>query len=168
MSPGSEVKPVVAAPEPDTGAVAARAVPPWVDPILRVLGFLLALALAGMSALFEAFLAPLFWGSIRVPLSLVAAIVGNLALVWFAYTVTGRRLAAAGPALVWMVVIVAASTRTTEGDLVLASNNWVGIATMIAGSIAFAAGAYRLILSGVRPRRSGPTPPGLARGAAKG
>jgi hypothetical protein len=134
---------------------------PWrahVDLAIRIAGFVVALLLAAVSAAIEAFLAPLYWGSVRVPLGLLLAVVGNLGLVWFTVRVTGRRLTVLGPALVWTAVMVTASTRTTEGDLVLTSNNWVGIGTMLAGSLTFAAAGYRLILTGVRPARSAPPP----------
>ena len=118
---------------------------------------MLALLLAALTAAFEAFLTPLYWDETRLPVALVAAVVGNLGLVWFTAYVTGRRIAAAGPALVWVVIMVAASSRTSEGDLVLTDGNWVGIATMLAGSVAFAVAAYRLILAGARPS-AGPAP----------
>jgi hypothetical protein len=127
-----------------------RQPPPWLDAAARVLGFVTALLLAALSAAFEAFLAPLYLGSTRSPVSLVAAVVGNLALVYFTYVVTGRRLAVVGPVLVWVAVMVAAASRTSEGDLVLTDNNWVGIGTMLAGSVAFALAGYRLVLTGAR------------------
>jgi hypothetical protein len=147
-------------PRPRTG-------PPWLDLVVRVLGFVIALLLAAVSAAFEAFLTPLYWGSTRLPVSVVAAVVGNVALIYFTYVVTGRRLAAAGPALVWVVVMVAAASRTGEGDLVLTDNNWVGIGTMLAGSVAFAAAGYRLVLTGarsLRPAQPHPADPTLGPG----
>jgi hypothetical protein len=131
----------------------------WVDPAIRIAGFVLALLLALASAATEVFLTPLYWGGTRIPLAPVLAVAGNAGLVWFTVVVTGRRITVFGPALVWMAVMVAASTRTTAGDLVLTSNNWVGITTMIAGSVAFAGAGYRLILTGATPPRSRPTPP---------
>jgi hypothetical protein len=98
-------------------------------------------------------------GTTRLPASPLAAVVGNVALVYFAYLVTGRRLAAVGPALVWTAVMVVAASRTSEGDLVLTDDNWVGIGTMLAGSVAFAAAGYRLILTGARRAGSAPPPP---------
>jgi hypothetical protein len=143
-----------------------RQPPSWLGTAGRVLGFVIALLLAALSAAFEAFLAPLYWGSTRLPVSLVAAVVGNIALVYFAYVVTGRRLAAVGPALVWVVVMVAAASRTSEGDLVLTDNNWVGIGTMLAGSVAFALAGYRLVLTAMRPSRAAPPAPPEPAGAS--
>jgi hypothetical protein len=137
----------------------------WLDPAYRVAGFVVALLLAAVTATFEAFLTPLYWGETRVPVALVAAVAGNIGLVFFTAIVTGRRIAAAGPALVWVVVMVAASSRTSEGDLVLTDGNWVGIATMLAGSVAFAVAGYRLILTGTRRPAARPSagPPATER-----
>jgi hypothetical protein len=132
------------------------AAPAWLDLPLRLLGFAVALGLAAYSAVLEAFLTPLYLPQVqaRLPVALVVAVAGNLALVWFTVRVTGRGLAVLGPAAVWVAVMMVAASRTTEGDLVLTSNNWVGVGTMVAGSLAFAAGAYALILGrGVWRRR---------------
>jgi hypothetical protein len=150
---------------PELPPAQPRSVPRWLDRTARVAGFVIALMLAAVSAVYEAFLTPLYWGETRLPVSLVAAVVGNLALVWFTYAVTGRRLAAVGPALVWVAVMVTAASRSAEGDLVLTDNNWVGIGTMLAGSVAFAAAGYRLMLTGIRPRavaEPGPVEPAAA------
>jgi hypothetical protein len=131
-----------------------------------VLGFVIALLLAAISAAYEAFLTPLYWGSTRLPVSLLAAVVGNLALVYFTFVVTGRRLATVGPAVVWVAVMVTAASRSSEGDLVLTDNNWVGIGTMLAGSVAFAVAGYRLVLTAARPR-SPAAPPSVDLGKSE-
>jgi Family of unknown function (DUF6113) len=119
------------------------------DLTLRVLGALVAVAGALVTAVIEVFLAPLRAGTVRVPVSLLLAVAGNLALVWYTYRVTGKRAAVALPALVWVVVMVRASGRTAEGDLLLTGDNWVGLLTILGGTVAFAGGAYFLIV----PRR---------------
>jgi len=143
--------------EPDLKPPQPRSVPRWLDLTGRILGFVIALLLAAVSAAYEAFLSPLSWGSTRLPVSLLAAVVGNIALVYFTYVVTGRRLATVGPALVWVVVMLVAASRSSEGDLVLTENNWVGIGTMLVGSVAFAVAGYRLILTTVRPPAAVPS-----------
>jgi hypothetical protein len=122
------------------------------DLALRVLGGLVAMAGGLVTAVIEVFLAPLRVGTVRLPLSLLLAVVGNLVLVWYTYRVTEKLAAVALPALVWIVVMVRASGRTTEGDLLLTGDNWVGLLTILGGTVAFAGGAYRLIL----PRRQIP------------
>jgi hypothetical protein len=122
------------------------------DNVVRVAGFVVAVALAAVTAAYEAVYAELYFSpTVRAPYALIAALVLNPALVWFAYTVTGRRAAALGPTLAWVCVMFAASSATSEGDLILTNDNWVGIATLIGGTVAFAVGGYRLILVGTRP-----------------
>jgi hypothetical protein len=54
------------------------------------------------------------------------------------------------PFVAWTTPMVFAASRTREGDLVLTSNNWVGIGTMVAGALTFAASAYWLSLRSLR------------------
>jgi hypothetical protein len=122
------------------------------DLALRVAGGLVAVAGALVTAVIEVFLAPLRVGTVRAPVSLVLAVAGNLALVWFTYRATGRRAAVVLPALVWMAVMIPAASRTDEGDLLLTGDNWVGLVTIFGGAVTFAGGAYRLILSGAQNR----------------
>jgi hypothetical protein len=60
--------------------------------------------------------------------------------------VTGRRAAAALPAIAWFAVWFLSASKTTEGDLVIAAGNWVGLATLLAGPIAFAAGIFAQVI----------------------
>lgn len=116
-----------------------------VDLALRVLGALVAFALAVTTALWEAFLTPLHVDRFRLPIAPVLAIVTNVALVWFTHRVTGSKLVALLPGVAWMGLMIVASGRTTEGDLVLAANNWVALATLLTGVAAYVYGAYRMI-----------------------
>jgi hypothetical protein len=128
---------------------------PWRRPLdltMRIVGFVLALCLTVLTAAFEAYLTPLYWGEHRLPVSVVAAVVVNVGLIWFTVEVTGRRLAVAAIAVVWVAMMVLASSRTGEGDLILTDNNWVGIATMLAGSLTYAVAGYRLVLTAFRPK----------------
>jgi hypothetical protein len=117
-------------------------------------GILVAIGLAAVSAVWEAFLTPLAWHwtsgghghFVRLPVALVCAVAGNAALAWFTHTVTGKTLAVLAPFAAWTVPMVVAAGRTREGDLVLAGNNWVGLATMFAGALAFAVAAYWLVI----------------------
>jgi hypothetical protein len=123
----------------------ARALSPALDRAERIVGLVVATGLGAVSAMYEAFLTPLSYHGIRVPLSLVLALVGNTALVWFSREVTGRMSAVLLPGAAWVVVMFLAAGQTTERDLVLTSNNWVGLTTMFAGALAFAVAAYWLI-----------------------
>jgi hypothetical protein len=132
------------------------------DGALRLAGLAVAVALAAVSALYEVFLSALYWHATRVPVSVVLAFGGNLALVWFTHRVTGRRVAVLAPALVWLALTMTATGRTTEGDLVLAGNNWISLGTLLAGSLGFAIGAYRLLIGS----RGAPVAGPLASGAS--
>jgi hypothetical protein len=166
MSTVSDVEPETSASEPEPelepepeqkrDGAGEAAMWPIIDGVMRGAGLVVAVALAAVTAAFEAALTPLYWGEVRLPIALVLAVVGNVGLVWFTVAVTGRRLAVAAPALVWTAVLVVASARTTEGDLVLTGNNWVGIGTMLAGSVTFGVAGFALIRTGVRPAGSGP------------
>jgi hypothetical protein len=124
----------------------------WLDAVIRIAGFAVGLALAALTAGLEAVNSEQYWTpTVRAPYSLIAALVLNPALVWFAYHVTGRRGAAFGPVVVWVVVMFAASSSTAAGDLILTSENWVGIGTLVGGVVAFAAGGYRLLVTSLRP-----------------
>jgi hypothetical protein len=124
----------------------------WADLGMRVVGFLVALALTVVTAVYEVLYSAQFWGEYRVPASVVAAVVVNVALIWFTVAVTGRRLAVVPVAVLWVAVMVVASSRRSEGDLLLTDNNWVGIVTMLVGSLTYAVAGYRLVLTAFRPR----------------
>jgi hypothetical protein len=117
-----------------------------------------AVGLAAVSAVWEAFLTPLAWHwtsgghghFVRLPVALVCAVAGNAALAWFTRAVTGKLLAVLAPFAVWTALMLVAAGRTREGDLVLTSNNWVGLVTMFAGALSFAVVAYWLTIRSVR------------------
>jgi hypothetical protein len=112
---------------------------------LRVVAGIVGFGLGAVSAMYEALLADLRWHSYRVPLSPVLALLANPLLVLFAFWGTGRLAAALLPAIPWLAVMVMAATRTTEGDLVFTGDNWVGLATLFVGAIAFAVGILPLM-----------------------
>jgi hypothetical protein len=114
------------------------------DQLWRAAGGVVSVGLAAAFALYGAFFAPLYFpgSDLRMPIALVVALVGNPLLTWYTYQVTGHRLAVLAPAAVWCGVWLAASGRTTEGDLLITGDNWVGLTTLFVGPLAFAAGAY--------------------------
>ncbi|NJC69544.1 hypothetical protein HC031_07385 [Planosporangium thailandense] len=125
---------------------------------LAWVGGVIAVGLAAMSALWEAFLTPLAWTwtsgghahYVRMPVALVLAVVGNAALAWFTRAVTGKVLAILAPFAVYTAVMLVAAGKTHEGDLVLAANNWVAVATLIVGPTSFAVAAYWLVIRSIR------------------
>ena len=100
-----------------------------------------------------------------VPLSVVVAVVGNLMLTTAAHRLSGSRVVALLPALVWLVVAVAAMMRTSEGDLVLTGGGALGtinLAFLLLGVTAAAFGVGRALAGPRRPAvspRAAPTGP---------
>jgi hypothetical protein len=124
------------------------------DLILRIVGVVIGVCLAAVTAFWEALLTPLhvtvFGAVVRLPIAPLIAIVANVGIFWFGRVVTGRTGVALLPAIAWFVVIFAAGNRTSEGDILIAGNNWVGIVTILAGAVAWAVGAYVLMFRGAR------------------
>lgn len=109
--------------------------------IRRLGAALLVTVLAAWLALVEVFWLPLRVFGVPVPVSVVAAVVGNLLLVGLAARLTGSRLGAVLPAVVWLVVAVGASLRRPEGDLLLIGGGVLGflsLAFLLAGVVAAA------------------------------
>ncbi|RBY95974.1 hypothetical protein DQ237_12660 [Blastococcus sp. TF02-8] len=107
-----------------------------------------AVVLAGWLAVVEVFWLPLRVGGVLVPVSVLAAVAGNVLLVHGARRVSGSRVVAALPAAVWLVVAVAAMSRRPEGDVVITQNG-VNLAFLGLGMVAavFAVGS---VLGGPR------------------
>jgi hypothetical protein len=125
------------------------------DLTVRIVGTVVAVCLAALTALWEALLTPLhatiFGSVVRLPIAPVVAVIVNVGIFWFGRVVTGRTGLALLPAIAWFVVMFAAGNRTSEGDLLIAGNNWVGIVTILVGAVAWALGAYVVMFRGVRP-----------------
>jgi len=132
--------------------------PPWVEWTMRIGGTVVGLALGFVTAIYEVYLIPLRLssaGHARVPLAVLVAIVANAGLVWFTRVVTGRVGPALLPGIPWLLVMLVAGNETADGDLLITGNNWVGIATILCGAVAWAVAGYMMILRAKR----GPLPP---------
>jgi hypothetical protein len=115
---------------------------------------IVAVLVSGWLALVEVFWLPLRIGGVLVPLSVVAAVVGNLMLTAAAHRLSGSRVVGVLPALVWLVVAVAAMLRTSEGDLVLTGGGATGtinLAFLLLGVTAAAFGVGRALAGPRRP-----------------
>ena len=116
---------------------------------LLLAGWALATVVAAAwLALVEVFWLPLRVGGVLVPLSPIAAVVGNLLLVDLAHRVTGSRVVAVLPAVAWAAVAFAATLRRPEGDLVLVGGGGlgtVGLAFLLAGVAAAAVAVGRAL-----------------------
>ena len=118
----------------------------------------LAVVAAAWLALVEVFWLPLRAGAVPVPLSVLAAVAGNLLLVGLAHRLSGSRLVAVLPALVWLAVALAATVRRPEGDLVLIGTGVtgaVGLAFLLCGVVAAAFAVGRILAAPVRPAPTG-------------
>jgi hypothetical protein len=145
--------------------------------LVRAAWALLWVALAFWLALVEVFWLPLRVGGVHVPVSIVAAVVGNLLLVRVTHWATGSGRLAVLPAIAWLVVVVASLIRRPEGDLVLTgsgSTGLVSLAFLLCGVLA-AAFASGTALAGGRPQRpvrppaveQPASPPGSGTGGAR-
>ncbi|HEY0699281.1 MAG TPA: hypothetical protein VGD43_15895 [Micromonospora sp.] len=138
---------------------ATGGLPGLFDLLVRVAGGVVAVAAAVVTAALELLLASVRAGGVLIGVSVPLAILANVALSWFAHRATGRKWVVALPAVVWFVVMVVAAGGTNEGDYLLAGNNWVGLAMIVAGSMTFAVMAFRMIIAqpvpGARTDRTG-------------
>lgn len=99
-------------------------------------GFALVLVLTVLLCLWGAFLVPLRIGTVRLPVSLVIALVGNALLG----RAGGRLLGTVGvllPGLLWLGLAFLFGTRRTEGDLIVAGDV-VGTLFLALGALGFA------------------------------
>lgn len=119
-----------------------------------------AVAVAGWLALVEVLWLPLRVAGVLLPLSIPAAVVGNLLLVAGAYRLSGSRLVGALPAVTWLVVAVAAMIRRPEGDLILTGGGvggMINLAFLLFGVLAAAFAVGRVMAT---PRQAGGAPSG--------
>ena len=117
---------------------------------LRLLGWsLLAVLVSGWLALVEVFWLPLRAGGVLVPVSVAAAVIGNLLLVPAARRLSGSRVVAVVPAVVWLVVAIGGAMRRPEGDLLITGGDVatqvVNLAFLLLGVVAAAFGVGRVL-----------------------
>lgn len=120
---------------------------------------IVAVLVSGWLALVEVFWLPLRIGGVPVPLSVVAAVGGNLLLTGAAHRLSGSRLVAVLPAVVWLVVVIAAMVRQPEGDLVITgggASGGINLAFLLLGVTGAAFGVGRALAA---PRRAAPPRP---------
>ncbi|MGX6602365.1 hypothetical protein ACWKSP_09560 [Micromonosporaceae bacterium Da 78-11] len=137
------------------------------DSTIRVAGVVISIVAAFVSGVFELLLTTMragdfvmVWrgdaigsgGGPLIPVSILLAVVGNMAIAWFAVHTTRRRWALGPPWALWTLMMLAASgVRTAEGDYLLGGSNWVALVMVLVGSLSFAVYSYRMILKRVRP-----------------
>lgn len=124
-----------------------------------------AVLVSAWLALVQVFWLPLRIAGVLVPVSVPAAVVGNLLLVGAAHRLSGSKVVAVLPAVTWLVVAVAAMVRRPEGDLVMTGGGALGtinLVFLLAGVLAaaFAAGRVMAARPVPPPAVSPPAGPG--------
>ncbi|KAB1939817.1 hypothetical protein F8271_16925 [Micromonospora sp. ALFpr18c] len=121
--------------------------PRLLDLGLRVAGGVVVVLAGVLTGVLELLLATVRVGGQLIGVSVLVAVGANIALSWFAHEAVGRRWAVALPAVPWFALMAVAAIRTSEGDLLLAADNWVGLAMIVAGAMTFAVMGFRQILA---------------------
>jgi hypothetical protein len=130
---------------------------------------ILALVVGAWLALVEIFWLPLRIGGVLVPVSVLAAVGGNLLVVTAADRLSGSRIVAVLPALAWLTVALVGTQRRPEGDLIITGGGAAGVvnlAFLLLGVVA-AAFAVGRVMGSPRPRPRGTTDGEEAQPAAK-
>jgi hypothetical protein len=138
----------------------------------RAVGGLVVVVVAVWLALVEVFWLPLRIGGLLVPLSVVAAVVGNLLLPGWALRVTGSRLVAGLTGVAWLGVAVAGMIRRPEGDLIITGGGATGVVNLgfLLFGVLAAAFAVGRAMAGPRPPvrdDAAPDPAGSGSGGAR-
>jgi hypothetical protein len=102
-----------------------------------VLAGLLIYAVAGvLSATIEILLVPLRDGTTLIPIAVLLAVAGNIALPRLSRTLTGTVVGALPPVIAWIVTLVILMSTRPEGDVLLpggGSVQWVSYGVMLGG-----------------------------------
>lgn len=151
-------------------------VPALLRPLVLLLWAAAAVAAAAWLALVEVFWLPLRVGAVLVPVSVVAAVLGNVVVVEGVHRLSGSRAVAVLPAVTWLVVAVAASFRRPEGDLVVLGGTQdlgvLGLVFLLCGVVAGAVAVGRVLAGPAGPdgdlvSATAPEPAGSGTGGAR-
>ena len=103
-------------------------------------GVALVSACAVLAAVLEALLVPLYAGSVVVPVAVVLAVAGNVALPRMAHALVPRAAAGLAPLLAWLAVMLLFLQGRPEGDVVFpgqpAGAEWTFYGTLFGGALA--------------------------------
>jgi hypothetical protein len=131
--------------------------------LLKIGGTALGLIGGVVTSVWEVFLSPVYAGRVPLPVAPVLAVVGNVALIWFVKRVTGRLGLALLPGVVWFIPMLIGATKTTEGDVLIPSNDYMGLVAILAGAAAWGVTAYVMVMrrtvGRLGPGQPGPTAP---------
>jgi hypothetical protein len=113
---------------------------------VRAAGAVIGVWAGALLALYATFWTPMRVGQALVPVSILLAVGGNAALIWFAYSTTRNKFLGLLPGIVSVAVSFLGAERTTEGDLILFQTNWVATVYLLAGAGTVAVAGYKLIV----------------------
>ncbi len=131
-----------------------------------VAGGLLATLVAAWAALVEVLWLPLRIGGVAVPVSIPAALAVNLLLVVLTHRLTGSRVAAVLPAVAWLVVVLPASQRRPEGDLLITAGS-EGLLFLLFGVLGAAIAVGRVLAAPAAAGRAPAPAPAQGSGARR-
>ncbi len=110
------------------------------DRVFDLVGVAVLCGCAVLSGVLELLLVPLYLGSTIVPVAVVAAVVGNIALPRMARTLIDSTAAAFAPFLAWLVVVaVVGLMPRPEGDVILPGGGtvqFVSYGVLLLGALA--------------------------------
>ena len=121
----------------------------------------LSVGTAAWLALVEVLWLPLRVDGVLVPVSVVAAAVGNPLVIGVTWCLSRSRVVTVLPALTWLAVAVGASMRTPEGDLLVVGNGalgTVGLIFLLVGVLTASLAVGRVVAAPRGPRRPDRTP----------
>lgn len=125
--------------------------------VLDGVGLAVLCGCAVLAALLELLLVPLYVGSTVVPVAVVAAVAGNIALPRMARALVDSTFAAAAPFLAWLVTVsVVGLMPRPEGDVVLPGGSTlqlVSYGVLLGGAVA---GTVTIVVGATPPL---PKPP---------
>jgi hypothetical protein len=134
---------------------------------LDVLGIVVCAASAVLAAIITVLLTPLYWGSgsVLAPVSVLLAIVANVALPLLTRWLGASPIASGVPFVLWLLAVLVLGTSRPEGDVLLpagsGSQQWVTYGMMAAGALAGSITVVTLTM-GQLPTQAAPSAPTLS------
>jgi hypothetical protein len=136
---------------------------------LKVAGAVFGLLGGFLTGVWEIFLSPLYAGAVPLPVSPVLAVATNLGLVWSVKRITTSTGLSLLPGVVWFATMVLGTVENRPENVLIPSNDYMGLLAILVGAAAWALGAYRQILrrppvrvgpAATRVAAAGPIPAG--------
>jgi len=123
-------------------------------------GIVVCAVSAVLAAIITVLLTPLYWGSMLAPVSVLLAIVANVALPLLTRWLGASPMASGVPFVLWLLAVLGLGTSRPEGDVLLPAGGggqpWVTYGMMAAGALAGSITVVTLTL-GQMPTQAAPT-----------